>query len=126
MKYFLFEPANEGKPAFLATEAEWKKAIEDFNFYDSYHDDGWSEEVTTVFAGAVPDDWKYDEDKFDNFEDALKPFKTHEATVTNRRDKPDDLDEDGYSESTGESWTDEWAYMCDYELLPVTTPKEQP
>lgn len=36
----------------------------------------------------------------------------------NRRDRPEDLDEDGFSESTGDHWPDaDWDWICDYDIL---------
>lgn len=33
--------------------------------------------------------------------------------------RPDDIDETGYSESTGEYWNPYWKYTCGYELREV-------
>lgn len=123
MKYFIFEPAFERKPVFFATKEEWQKVIDDFDPYANYHDDGWSEEINSVMAGTVPDDWKYDEEVFDNIQDALEPHQTHNIKMIDKEEKPADLDEDWYSASTGEHWHEEWSYRCNYELSPIEVKK---
>jgi len=92
-KYFLYDPDN-GFETF-ATQEECEKSAKES--IQNYLDEGWNEDVVNVVTGII----------------------THEATETNRVERPaeEDLDEDG-CDHDGYGWH-EFDYRCDYELLPI-------
>jgi hypothetical protein len=100
-RFFLYDP-NDGL-TFWRTEKERDKAAE--AAIDSYLDsidDGWSDEVTEVFAGIA----------------------THQTVETDVKKRAGELDEDGYDED-GEQWPgDDFTHKCNYALRPFPTPTE--
>lgn len=46
-------------------------------------------------------------------------YKTHQATQDNLIKCPDDVDEDGYSESLGDYFNTDYAYTCDYCFVEI-------
>lgn len=63
----------------------------------NYLDEGWSEDVTGVFVGTI----------------------THAATMCDKVERAGEVDEHGY-DAKGEHWPEpDWAYKCDYKMLPV-------
>lgn len=115
-RYFIHEPC--WKTSFFATEAEWRKAMDDFDFLGGYCDDGWSEEVNNVVAGIVPEGSKrLDEDEDDD--DFFERHATHRATKCDVHERPDDVDDDGYSPSQETYWYGDWDFICSYEFAPL-------
>lgn len=49
----------------------------------------------------------------------------YRATQTDREDRPDDLDEDGNS-GDGSNWEADEEYRCNYKLLPLSEPAQEP
>lgn len=62
----------------------------------NYLDEGWSEDVTGVFVGTI----------------------THAATMCDKVERDGSVDEYGCDDK-GSYWDPEWAYKCDYKMLPV-------
>lgn len=100
-RFFLYAP-NDGI-TFWREQTERDKAAE--AAIETYlDDDGWSEEVTGVVAGAV----------------------THQAVKTNVVERVGELDEDGYDE-VGEYWhNNDFTHKCNYALRPFPTTTETP
>lgn len=121
MPYFIHDP--EHKTTFYQDEKSFKDAMDNYDFYGLYHDEGWSEMVENVCAGFVENE--YNENLFQNDEDYQDEYDyyygwaTYEAKEFNVRYPPDDLDEDDYSESTGEYWNPDYCYICDYKFQPI-------
>jgi len=92
-KYFLNDPEN-GFETF-ATKELCEKSAEDS--IQNYLGDGWDESVVNVVMGVI----------------------THEATQFDREERPDDVNEDG-DDGNGEFWAEEWAYKCNYKMMPLT------
>lgn len=61
-----------------------------------YLQDGWSEDVTGVCVGII----------------------THRATMCDKVERDGSVDEYGCDDK-GSYWDPEWAYKCDYKMLPV-------
>ena len=93
-KYFVYCPES-GFEKFSTIEARDKYAKE---CIAAFLDEGWDESVEQVVVGEI----------------------THQATQTNRVDKPADLDRDGCGPD-GEYWNPEFEYTCEYELQPLAT-----
>ncbi|MAD47088.1 MAG: hypothetical protein CMH98_19005 [Oceanospirillaceae bacterium] len=94
--FFVFDP--DGDTEFFATRAERDAAAE--KVVDSCLDEFWDEQVTNVFVG----------------------FVTGVSREANRKDRPDDLDEDGI-DSDGEQWHPDWDFKCDYKVQPLVGDK---
>lgn len=62
----------------------------------NYLEDGWSEEVTGVCVGEI----------------------THRAKMCDQVFPVGEIDADGNDEA-GEHWNPEWAYKCNYKMLPI-------
>lgn len=115
-KYFLWA-GYYNEISWFPTKADWDSARDSFDFHASFCGDGtWESEVDNCFAGKCPADFVPGEDLFNE----LRPFITHYAQKINVRQRPHDLDEDGFSPSTGDHWEEDWSYMCDYAF--VATP----
>lgn len=129
MKFYIYEPRDE-EVTFFQTRIEWQKAMDSFDFHGIYCDDGWEEEVEYVVAGILPDgtkpyipeewDQKSDEEYLDQT-DFYDKYKTHQAEKCNITQRPDDLDEDGYSEQLGYHWNYDFEYTCDYCFAAINT-----
>lgn len=121
LKYFIHDPNNDTD--FYTDKAVWEKAMQEFDAVGAYCDDGWSEDVVNVIAGIIPAGISRCEDEeSDDFEeewDYYRRHATHRMTECNRRDRPDDVDENGDSESTGDTWLGDWDYICDYQFAPI-------
>lgn len=112
MKYFIHDP--EDQTFFYKTEKDWEDAMMGFDFLGKYCDDGWSEEVENVIAGLIPIGIERSvDDEIDEY-DFYYGWATHIATRSNERQRPDDVDEDGYSLSTGDWWSEDWDFICSY------------
>lgn len=92
-KYFTYCPESG-----FDTHETLKGAIDDANsIIPNYLDEGWSEDVTGVFVGTI----------------------THMATMCDKVERSGEVDEHGYDEA-GEHWPDpDWAYKCDYKMMPI-------
>jgi len=91
--FFIFDP-DDSSMSFYATAEERDREVS--GVIDNYLDDCWDEMVTQVVAGVI----------------------THRAQMVNRVERPDDVDEDGWSPD-GDYWNDDWDYKCGYKALPV-------
>lgn len=100
MKFFSYCPEDGFELHETAEEAK-KRASKQLDLEAFYAaDDGWHEDVETICWGHVAEI----------------------ATQTDREERPDDLDEDGYSQD-GSSW-DDHEYRCNYQLMsPKATTK---
>jgi len=94
--YFVFDSLGDGFMYFSSESARNDHA--EF-VISGYMNDGWDEEVTNVVAGEL----------------------THTTLMTNKVERPDIIDEDGYDQDEY-YWDPCWAYRCDYELLPFEEP----
>lgn len=47
--------------------------------------------------------------------------KLYEFKQINYIERPDDVDEFGYSKTLDNYWDDQWSYICEYELAKTTT-----
>lgn len=98
-RFFIYDPQGWGFAYYASAEA--RDAAKD-GIIQSYLDDSWDEEVGQVIAGEV----------------------THVCEKINVEPRPDELDENG-CDADGTHWPEEWAYKCDYDLLPLpATPAE--
>jgi hypothetical protein len=88
--YFVFDSLGDG---FMYFETENLRDAYAKIVIASYLNDGWDEEVTDVVAGKL----------------------THTTIMTDKVDRPDNIDEDDYDQS-GTYWDPDWSYMCNYEL----------
>lgn len=93
-----------------AAIAKGEDLIEEGRGYAS--SDGWSDCIggTTVFRCETA--------TLDPDEDGIAVYEATEIILQN---KPDDLDEDGYSKSTGDWWNDAFDYLSDYKMQPAET-----
>ena len=96
--WFSYDPEGDGT-LFFETEEEAKASAQ--KAINLSLDDFWSEDVDRICYGRV----------------------VAAATQTNRRDRPESLDEDGCDED-GICWTDDCEFLCNYELLPIDAPNE--
>lgn len=113
--FFIYEE-NWGAHFYDSAE-EWKKAVDAFDFSGKFLDDGWDDSVENCFAGQVPEGFKIDKDE--DLADQLEPHTLYVAEQCDRQENPNDLDEEGLSQSTGEYWDPEWNYKCNYHFAPV-------
>lgn len=90
--YFLNDPNGNGFETFT-TKEECEKNADDAIQY--YLHDGWDEEVVNVVTGII----------------------THQATQTDREERPNELDEEE-CDGEGQYWGD-FEYRCNYKLKPV-------
>ena len=115
MRYFINEP--DYGLTWFKTEPEWIEAVEGFDFLGGYCDDGWSEGVENITAGAIPnniaaynpdaneEEWEEEDEYYDR-------YAVYEAKMVNETKRPDNVGEDGYSPD-GEYWG-EFQYRCSY------------
>ena len=83
----------------------WSEAVEKFEEILSFYRgdapiDGWPEEIADLCIAQV----------------------VAETEEFDREDKPNDLDEEGISESTGEYWDSDWDSKANYRLKSVRIP----
>jgi hypothetical protein len=90
-KYFLYDPEGEGMVFFKSIE---DREIAAKRSISEYLDDTWNEDVGRVVAGEV----------------------THAATQNNITKPEGKIDDEGIDES-GEYWSGEIDYKCNYELV---------
>lgn len=90
-RFWVYDPAGDGM-IYYKTEADRDAAAQEI--IDNYLDDTWGEEVENVCCGVV----------------------THSVQMTNRRDRPDDLDEEG-CDGSRQYWPDDVEYFCNYEMI---------
>ena len=90
--WFAYCPDNGFE--FFATRAEAEEAAQPL--IEAWLDYEWGEEVEGVFVGRA--------------------FMV--STQVDRKDRPDDLDEED-CDGEGEYWPNDIAYMCNYKLMPV-------
>lgn len=123
-KFFIFAPGYSGGLTWFETLPDWHSAVQSFDFSAVYCGDGvWEAEVENCFAGRCPAHLVFDDD--DLF-DTLRPYAAYVSRQINRRERPDDLDEDGFSPSTGDHWEEDWNYICDYCFAPTALQALQP
>lgn len=106
----------EGVIAFENKEA-WESGIEKYDHQGIFCDDGWSKEVENVIAGVAPYKWVEEKhfDEIDEYDFYLK-HATHTSEKVNERQRPDDVDEEGWSETDETHWGD-WEYICGYDFV---------
>jgi len=112
--YYIYDAHWDGVTKFK-TKDEWLKAIEDYDFFSKFYDDGWSEEVEYLVAGLAPYEW---EDKHEDEIDVCDFYHKHATYITdkiNEESRPDELDEDECDEN-GTYWG-VWEYRCDYTFV---------
>lgn len=121
MSYFIYDPW-ETKPELFESEEAFIEAVNNYDFYGRYCEDGWSEEVLNVVAGFIPEGVKRNDDEesesWEDESDFYDRYATHHVVETGKEEKPADLDEDGYSVSYGGEWPHpkEYDYICDYKF----------
>lgn len=86
-----FHLQSDGCLEYFETKAEAMKAARQ-DIQDCNDGDGWSEEVENIAVG----------------------FVTHETAQANIKRREDQ------SADELEAWSDEWEYLCDYELCEVS------
>lgn len=123
IKHFICEP-DRCEIHYYDTESLWLDDMNNFDF-SGYCDDVWSDEVNHVFAGKLPDVAKCSQDDDDFMYDFLEQFMTHVATKRTIELRPDDVDEDGYSQSSSHWWGDDVSEICDYSFEPVLKETEK-
>ena len=92
-KYFLFDPLGDG---FVFYKSAKDRDDDAQDTIDSYLDETWDEAVEQVWTGEI----------------------TGICKQVNREDRPNDIDEEGYS-NDGEWWPDNIDYRCSYALTPI-------
>lgn len=114
-KYFICEYCDL---IYFNTKEEWINAINNFDFHESFCSDGaWSSDVECCIAGILPDNF-CKKDLADKYgDDFYTEFTTHVTEKCNVEHRPDTLDEEGYDESTGIYWEEDWSYFCDYKFV---------
>lgn len=132
MPYFIYDEEYAELSTYDNQES-FQAAMDEFDFLGRHCGEGfWSFSVDGVIAGfhegdIPPDDhyfWVERED-FASLSDYLEEHKTHGVRECNVEARPEDLDEDGYSQSLGDYWGDPHSeYNCMYEFYPLKT-KEQ-
>ena len=92
-RYFVNDPEGYGFEEF-----DNPKERDEFaeSCIQNYLQDCWDEQVTNVVVGEV----------------------THQATQVDRRERPEEIDEEG-CDGEGTYWDDDWLYTCNYKLLPI-------
>jgi hypothetical protein len=128
MIYYIFDSHNYGCEAY-PNEKDWKKAIDEYDFFGLFYDDGWSEEVTNVVAGIAPEKWS--EDKFESDESYLdeqeyyEQYATHLVTKDLIATRPDDseIDERGCSKDGAYYWGD-FIEICSYRFIEKEHPND--
>jgi len=125
-RFFIYEPGDQ--VAFFSTKTNWELNIRLFDFYDKYCDETWNDDVQHVIAGIIPKGVPlFTEDSDQEEDDFYDQYKTHKTIQIDRVERPDDLDEDGYSESLAMHWNDDYAYTCNYAFQEIIEkPEEDP
>lgn len=93
--FFIYDPEGAGFSYFESAEA--RDAAKD-DIIRAYLDDGWDETVEQVVAGVL----------------------THTCEKINVVPRPpeDQINENGLDQD-GDHWEPDWAYRCDYDLVPL-------
>lgn len=113
-RYFIFDnECGNPVPEFFKRKSEWQKAMAEYDFLELYCDDGWSPEVTNVFAGVITDNKKFNPEENERYDFYLE-YETHRASEFDTREKPENLDEDDCDED-GTSWGD-FDFICNYQF----------
>ena len=113
MIYFIHRP--DWGTHIYNTEEEFLKAVQEFDFKGDYLDDGWNEDITFVFGGTA---------EHENFR-LNECVETHVVEMFNRVERPDDVDEEGWSEETDMWWDADWDYICDYRFKKIEEKKHE-
>lgn len=87
------------------------------NNWQPDHGEEWSLDVADVGVYRAPRDCE------EPGEDGVLVAR---ATEVDRVNRPDDVDEDGFSESDGEWWGHGYEYMCNYRVEPVSNQEPAP
>lgn len=113
-KFHVYDPGYGGK-GIIAVRDTLDEAINEANAtiknnWQPDQGDEWSLDVTDVSIFRAPADCD------DPSEDGVCVAR---ATEVDRVDRPNDLDEDGFSLSTGDWWDNGYDYMCNYRVEPL-------
>lgn len=92
-RFFYFDPQGDGFLYFRTTEDRDGWANDAIN---DYCEETWDDEVTNVLAGEL----------------------THTTEMLWRKERPDNLDEDGIDDD-GQCWSSDFDYMCAFGLVPL-------
>lgn len=111
-KHFICTPEQT---FWYSDEETWKRDVDAYDFLGNHCDDGWDSDVDQIIAGTVPDGFVLDEDEPDI--DQLEAFALFKAEDYDRKERPEQVDEDGY-DSEGTYWG-EYQYICSYQFVPV-------
>jgi len=96
-RFFIYDPCGDGFIFYKSAEDRDYVASEVISMY---LDDGWNEDVEQIVAGEI----------------------SHTCEQTNREERPDDVDEEGYDEDGG-YWGD-FDHKCNYELVELEKKSE--